>query len=84
MTRAAFAALGGFAAIPLMEDIDFCRRAKALSRPAVPARARASPRAGAGSATACWRTILLMWRLRLAYWLGADPAELARRYRAAR
>ena len=27
------------------------------------------------------RTILLMWRLRLAYWRGADPAWLAERYR---
>ena len=26
------------------------------------------------------RTILLMWRLRLAYWLGADPHKLAVRY----
>ena len=26
------------------------------------------------------RTILLMWRLRLAYFFGADPARLARRY----
>jgi hypothetical protein len=26
------------------------------------------------------RTVLLMWRLRLQYWLGADPADLARRY----
>lgn len=26
------------------------------------------------------RTILLMWRLRLAYALGADPSQLARRY----
>jgi hypothetical protein len=26
------------------------------------------------------RTILLMWRLRLAYFLGADPADLAVRY----
>jgi hypothetical protein len=26
------------------------------------------------------RTILLMWRLRLAYALGADPHRLARRY----
>jgi hypothetical protein len=25
-------------------------------------------------------TILLMWRLRLAYFLGADPEQLARRY----
>jgi hypothetical protein len=26
------------------------------------------------------RTVLLMWRLRYAYWRGADPDELARRY----
>jgi HEAT repeat protein len=26
------------------------------------------------------RTIFLMWRLRLAYFLGADPAHLARQY----
>jgi hypothetical protein len=26
------------------------------------------------------RTVLLMWRLRLAYALGASPDELARRY----
>jgi hypothetical protein len=26
------------------------------------------------------RTILLMWRLRLAYFLGADPNQLARLY----
>jgi len=28
-----------------------------------------------------WRTILLMWRLRWAWWRGADPAVLAERYR---
>jgi hypothetical protein len=27
-----------------------------------------------------WRTVLLMWRLRWAFFFGADPAELARRY----
>jgi hypothetical protein len=27
-----------------------------------------------------WRTVLLMWRLRLAYLFGADPAKLARIY----
>jgi hypothetical protein len=26
------------------------------------------------------RTMVLMWRLRLAYWRGAAPDELARRY----
>jgi hypothetical protein len=28
-----------------------------------------------------WRTILLMWRLRWAYWRGTDAGELARLYR---
>jgi hypothetical protein len=28
-----------------------------------------------------WRTMFMMWRLRLAYFLGADPRDLARRYR---
>jgi hypothetical protein len=27
-----------------------------------------------------WRTILFMWRLRIAYFLGADPRRLASRY----
>ena len=26
------------------------------------------------------RTVLLMWRLRFAYWRGGDPDELARHY----
>jgi len=83
VTRAAFAALEGFAAIPLMEDIDFSRRAKALSRP-LALRARVLTSGRRWERDGVWRTILLMWRLRFAYWLGADPAELAQRYRAAR
>jgi len=27
-----------------------------------------------------WRTVLLMWRLRLAYFFGADPRRLAQLY----
>ena len=83
VTRAAFAALEGFAAIPLMEDIDFSRRAKALSPP-LALRARVTTSGRRWERHGVWRTILLRWRLRLAYYFGADPAELARRYRAAR
>lgn len=79
----AWVALGGFAPLPLMEDIEFCRRARALGRPAIPAgklitSGRRWERHGV------WRTIWLMWRLRAAYFFGADPAQLARRYRDAR
>ncbi|GIL06700.1 MAG: glycosyl transferase family 2 [Betaproteobacteria bacterium] len=81
--RGAFLALEGFAPIPLMEDIEFCKRAKRISPPlALAARVTTSGRRWEKHGV--WRTILLMWRLRLAYFFGADPAELARRYRDAR
>jgi len=83
VTRAAFDALGGFAELPLMEDVDFSRRAKRLSPPAA-LRERVSTSARRWQRHGVWRTVLLMWRLRLAYFLGADPAQLARRYRDAR
>ncbi len=83
VTRGAFLALDGFAPIALMEDIEFSRRARRLSPPlALAERATTSGRRWQRGGV--WRTILLMWRLRLAYFFGADPNELARRYRDAR
>jgi rSAM/selenodomain-associated transferase 2 len=81
--RSSFLALEGFAPIPLMEDIEFCRRAKRLSRPlALRDRVRTSGRRWEQHGV--WRTILLMWKLRWAFFLGADPIDLARRYRHSR
>jgi rSAM/selenodomain-associated transferase 2 len=78
-TRAAFDAAGGFPAIPLMEDVAL---SKALGRRSPPAslasRVITSGRRWERRGTI--RTVLLMWRLRLAYALGADPHRLARRY----
>jgi len=79
VTRAAFDAVGGFPAQPLMEDIALSARIRRLSRPAyigacVTTSARRWRQRG------IVRTVLLMWRLRLAYFLGADPARLARQY----
>ena len=75
-----FRSLGGYAEIPLMEDIEFSRRCKRRGRPVCIRRplltsSRRWERDGV------WRTVALMWRLRLAFFLGADPARLARRYR---
>jgi rSAM/selenodomain-associated transferase 2 len=83
VTSAAFDRLGGFAPLPLMEDIDFSRRARRLSAPAA-LRERVTTSARRWQRNGVWRTVLLMWRLRAAYFLGADPARLARRYRDAR
>lgn len=79
MTRAAFAAAGGFPEIALMEDVEMSRRLRRMSRPLC-LRARVTTSGRRWRKNGVLRTILLMWRLRFAYWLGADPDMLARRY----
>jgi hypothetical protein len=77
--RDTFAAAGGFPDIPLMEDVALSKRLKRIGKPlCLAARARTSGRRWTQHGVI--RTILLMWRLRLAYALGAEPAALARRY----
>ena len=79
MRRDAFDAVGGFPEIPLMEDIAL---SKALKRRSAPLclRERVVTSGRRWERRGTLRTILLMWRLRLAYALGADPRRLARRY----
>jgi rSAM/selenodomain-associated transferase 2 len=77
--RDAFAAAGGFPEIALMEDITFARNLKRVSRPLrLSARVTTSGRRWERRGVS--RTIMLMWRLRLAYFFGATPDALARRY----
>jgi rSAM/selenodomain-associated transferase 2 len=78
-TRAAFAAAGGFPNIPLMEDIVLSKRLKRVSRPLCLA-ARVTTSGRRWQRHGVLRTILMMWRLRLAHFFGTDPATLARRY----
>lgn len=80
MTRAAFDAVGGFPAQPLMEDIEMSARLLKLSRPAC-LRARVITSGRRWETQGVWRTVLLMWRLRLAYWRGAAPERLAALYK---
>lgn len=81
--RQAFEAVGGFPGIPLMEDIALSRRLKQRGAPlCLSARVLTSGRRW--ETYGVWRTILLMWWLRLAYYCGVDPATLARHYRSVR
>ena len=80
MTRAAFDAVGGFPAQPLMEDIEMSDCLLKLSRPAC-LRQRVVTSGRRWETRGVWRTVLLMWRLRLAYWRGAAPEQLAEWYR---
>ncbi len=79
VSRAAFEQAGGFPEIALMEDIAFSSKLKRLGRPlCLRAKVTTSPRR--------WQTrgivptVLLMWRLRLAYYFRAPPDRLARSY----
>jgi rSAM/selenodomain-associated transferase 2 len=78
-TRAAFDAVGGFPDIPLMEDVALSKALRTRSRPAC-LRSRVVTSGRRWERRGTLRTIVLMWRLRLAYALGADPRRLARRY----
>jgi rSAM/selenodomain-associated transferase 2 len=79
VTRTAFAAIGGYPDIALMEDVVLSRRLKRLARPlCLAARALTSGRRWEKHGVV--RTILTMWRLRLAFYLGVAPDKLAARY----
>lgn len=81
MTRATFDAVGGFPDQPLMEDVEISRHLKRHAGAPVCLRASVRTSGRRWDRDGAWRTIMLMWRLRWAYWRGASPDELARRYR---
>lgn len=77
--RAVFELIGGYPAIALMEDIALTRALKRESRPACIAN-KVVTSGRRWEKHGVTRTILLMWRLRLAYAFGANADQLATRY----
>ncbi|MBK6636433.1 MAG: TIGR04283 family arsenosugar biosynthesis glycosyltransferase [Rhodocyclaceae bacterium] len=77
--RDLFSALGGYAPIPLMEDVELTTRLRQASRPAC-LRTRVTTSGRRWEKHGIARTVLLMWSLRLRYFFGADPAQLALAY----
>ncbi len=80
MTRDAFDAVGGFPEQPLMEDIELSIRLKRMVAP-VCLHERVITSGRRWEQRGVWRTILLMWRLRLLYALGVSADRLAPWYR---
>ena len=77
--RRLFERVGGYQDIPLMEDIELSRRLKrevapVCLRECLLTSSRRWERYGVV------RTILLMWHLRFAYWLGVPPERLVTHY----
>ncbi len=78
-TRAAFAAAGPYPDIALMEDIALSAALKKIGPPlCLNAKVLSSGRRW--ERYGLYRTILLMWSLRLRYFFGADPQLLAALY----
>lgn len=77
--RSTFEAIGGFADMPLMEDIWLSAQLKHLTPP-MNLSARVTTSGRRWESHGVWRTIVKMWGLRLAAWCGASPTRLARLY----
>jgi rSAM/selenodomain-associated transferase 2 len=74
-------AIGGIPQQALMEDVELSRRLRRLGRPLC-ARPALITSARRWQSHGVLETVILMWSLRVRYFLGADPAVLARSYRA--
>ena len=81
--RDLFNRLGGYADIPLMEDIELSKRLKRISPPAC-IRQPLTTSSRRWQTRGVLRTIVLMWWLRLQYWAGVSPAKLVKKYYPAR
>jgi rSAM/selenodomain-associated transferase 2 len=79
VTRAAFEAAGHYPEIALMEDIALSKALKMISPP-VCLNAKVTSSGRRWECYGLYRTILLMWSLRLRYFFGADPQLLAALY----
>ncbi|MBT8147397.1 MAG: TIGR04283 family arsenosugar biosynthesis glycosyltransferase [Gammaproteobacteria bacterium] len=77
--RRVFEQVQGFAPVPLMEDVEISKRLKRLAwpvritRPVITSSRRWEQHGAI-------RTVLLMWWLRLQYFLGTSPEKLANKY----
>ena len=81
--RTVFEALGGYPAIPLLEDVSLMRALKRAGRIAC-LRETVATSARRWDERGVARTVVLMWTLRLGYALGVSPARLLRLYRDVR
>jgi len=79
MTRWIYEEVGGFGEIALMEDIVMSGKLCRIIKP-VCLRQKVITSSRRWERNGIVHTIFKMWRLRLAYYLGADPVSLARQY----
>ena len=76
VTRLAFEKAGQYPEINLMEDIAICKALKKISPP-ICLKAKVISSGRRWERYGIYKTILLMWNIRLRYFFGADPQTLA-------
>ena len=80
VSRQVFNRLSGFDNIPLMEDIELSQRLKKMCRPCCVTTAHLLTSSRRWEKNGIFKTVILMWSLRLKYFFGTSPAQLARQY----
>lgn len=79
INKTLFDALGGYADIPLMEDVELCKRLRLESRPGI-IKAPVITAARRWQKKGIFKTVLQMWYLRGLFFLGICPWVLAETY----
>ena len=74
-----FEQLGGYPQQALMEDVELCKRLKAIGKPAC-LRSKVITSTRRWQQYGTWRTIGLMWHLRFDYWRGVSADNIKQRY----
>ena len=79
VNRQLFSDLGGYAEIRLMEDVQLSKRLRKISKP-ICIRQVVITSSRRWESQGLVSTVFLMWRLRLAYFMGTDPDDLVKIY----
>ncbi len=80
MSARLFHTLSGYAEIPLMEDIELTKRLKKISPPNCIKKPQLITSSRRWEKHGIINTVLLMWKLRFAYFTGTPPGTLAQAY----
>ena len=80
ISRDLFQRINGFSDIPLMEDVEICKRLRMIAPMAVH-KSKVITSGRRWIKFGIWKTIWLMWSLRWSFWRGECPVKLAARYR---
>lgn len=80
VNRKTFESVGGYSDLPLMEDIDLSKKLKKISKP-ICLKEKLTTSSRRWEKNGIFSTVLLMWRLRLLYWIGVSADRLSRQYR---